>query len=130
MKDPYSPIFDNICEEDPRYKRDAYIFVMEALSFTQKKFKRPKHVSGDELLDGMKELLMDKYGPLAISVLEHWGIKSTDDFGNIVFNLINGKVLSKTEEDNLESFRDRYNFETVFKSDYRKRLARKISRMR
>jgi len=90
-----------IAENDPRYKEDAYIFVMEALSYTQKKFNAQRHLSGEEILSGMRELLIEKYGPMTMTVLKHWGIKNTEDFGNVVFNLVESRVLSKTEEDSL-----------------------------
>ena len=121
---------DVICEKDSRYKRDAYEFVMEALSFTQKKFKRSTHVTGGELLEGIKEFLLEEFGPLTLSVLKYWGVKSTEDFGHIVFNLVEHKVLSKTEDDNIESFRNGYNFEEVFHNEYREKLAKKIRLMR
>jgi len=130
MRQTLNNIISDICVSDQRYNEDAYEFVLEALSFTQKKFKRSKHVTGRELLEGIKLLLMDKFGPLAMTVLEHWGIRSTEDFGNIVFNLVSQQVLSKTEEDNIESFRDVYDFEKVFQHGYRQRLHKKISRLR
>jgi uncharacterized repeat protein (TIGR04138 family) len=130
MSKKFNAIIEDIYEKDCRYKEDAYIFVMEALAYTQKKFKRDKHVKGEEMLQGMKELLLEKFGPMTMTVLEHWGIKSTEDFGNIVFNLVENRVLSKTEDDNIEEFKNGYNFEEVFDSGYRKQLAKKISRMR
>lgn len=130
MKQNLEDILTDLCEEDNRYKEDAYEFVLEALSFTQKRFKRHYHVSGPELLEGIKELSMDKFGPLTMMVLEHWGIHSTEDFGNIVFNLVNKRILSKTDEDKLENFKDVFDFEGVFKQGYSKRLARRISRMK
>ena len=130
MSQNFNDIIDSICERDLRYKEDAYDFVMEALSFTQRKFRRSKHVTGEELLAGIRDLLLDRYGPLTLSVLKHWGIKSTEDIGNIVFNLVENKVLSKTDEDKVESFRDGYDFREVFDSGYRKLLEKKISRMR
>ena len=123
-------IIDQICESDPRYKPDAYEFLMEALAFTQKKYKRFKHVSGEELLEGIKELLLHKFGPMTLLILGHWGIKRTEDFGNIVFNLVDNKILSKDSEDNIDSFQNGYDFAEVFDHDYRKRLAKRISRMR
>ena len=130
MKPQLDILLAEIYESDTRYRHDAYEFVMEALSFTQKKFRRTKHVTGDELLNGIKELLMERFGPMALTVLRYWRVNSTDDFGNIVFNLVEKKVLSKTEEDNIEGFRNKYNFDEVFEKGYRSRLAKKISRMR
>jgi len=78
----------------------------------------------------MKELLINKYGPMTITVLKHWGINNTEDFGNIVFNLVENRVLSKTEDDTIEEFRNGYDFGEVFDYGYRQKLAKKISRMR
>lgn len=130
MEQDYEQIFESIAESDGRYSSDAYEFVMDALTFTQKKMKAPRHVTGDELLDGIKNLLLKKFGPMTMTMLEHWGVKSTEDFGNIVFNLVENKVLTKTEDDSIESFRDRYDFDKVFREGYRKRLHKSISRLR
>jgi uncharacterized repeat protein (TIGR04138 family) len=130
MNQNFLDIIENISDRDPRFRPDVYPFVLEALSYTQKKFKKDRHVSGKELLAGMKELLMKRYGPMTMTVLEHWGIKSTEDFGHVVFNLVENRLLSKTEDDCLDEFRDRYDFKEVFDHGYRKHLARKISRMR
>ncbi len=108
-----------IVEKDTRYPLEAYLFVLEALYFTRKKYKKERHVTGQELCSGIKELALSRYGPMAKTVLEHWGIKKTIDFGNIVFNMVNEKVLSKTEEDNIEDFQNVYDFDDVFVKQYR-----------
>lgn len=123
-------IIEGICVRDERYRPDAYEFVMEALAFTQKKFRRLKHVTGEELLKGIRELLLEKFGPMALTVLTHWGIATTEDFGNIVFSLVDNKVLSKTDEDTVESFKDAYDFKKTFGIEYQKQLGKKISRMK
>ena len=130
MNSDFEVIIEDIYQRDDRYKEDAYAFVMEALSYTQKKFKRTMHVTGPELLEGMKELLMQEFGPMALVVLRHWGIKTTEDFGHIVFNLVESKVLSKTQDDDIENFRNGYDFVETFDRGYRKKLHKKISRMR
>ncbi len=130
MNQDLTYVLGTICEKDLRYKPDAYEFVMEALSFTQKKYRRSRHVSGKELLEGMKELLLHKYGPMAITVLNHWGVETTKDFGHIVFNLVDNKVLSKSEDDDIDSFEDGYDFEEAFTRGYRRQLEKRISRMR
>jgi len=130
MKRELEDILEEIAEQDMRYQVDAYEFVLEALSYTQRKYRRSRHVTGKELLEGIKILLMQKFGPMTLTVLRHWGIKSTEDFGNIVFILVDRKVLSKTEEDDLESFRNVFDFERVFDMGYRQGLAKKISRLR
>ena len=130
MKPQLDNLLSEIYEGDTRYRQDAYEFVLEALSFTQRKYRRTKHVTGDELLDGIKELLMERFGPMAITVLRYWRVYATDDFGNIVFNLVEKKILSKTEEDDIAGFRNKYDFNEVFEKGYSSRLAKKISRMR
>lgn len=130
MRQELDDILFEICEQDTRYHMDAYEFVLDALTYTQKKFRRSKHVTGRELLEGIKVLLMERFGPMTLTVLRHWGVQSTEDFGNIVFNLVDRKVLSKTEEDNIESFRNVYDFDKVFNKGYRQGLAKKISRLR
>ncbi len=130
MNQEFDNIVDAICLEDDRYKREAYEFIMEALMFTQKKFRRAKHVSGQQLLEGIQGFLENKFGPMVLTVLDHWGVKTTEDFGHIVFNLINHKVLSKTEEDTIESFCNGYDFHEVFHVGYKKRFEKQVSRMR
>ena len=67
---------------------------------------------------------------MTLRVLNHWGITRTEDFGNIVFNLVDNKVLSKDSEDNIDSFQNGYDFKEVFDQGYRKQLEKRISRMR
>ena len=107
-----------IIKRDPRYAIEAYLFVLEAVFYTRKKLNKEKHVTGRELLGGIKALALKYYGSTAKMVFEHWGIKKTIDFGNIVFNMVNEKVLSKTEEDSIDDFKDVYNFDEVFVRDY------------
>jgi uncharacterized repeat protein (TIGR04138 family) len=109
-------IVEAVCERDPRYKPDSYEFVMHALQFTQKKLKRAGHVSGKELSEGIRQYALKTYGPMARTVLEYWGIHTTEDFGNIVFNMISVKLFSKTEDDMLDDFRDVYRFDSAFKN--------------
>jgi uncharacterized repeat protein (TIGR04138 family) len=93
-----------ILEKDKRYHREAYLFVFEALEYTLEKLDQRRHVTGRELLEGIKEFLHERYGLLALGLLERWGIKSTKDFGHVVFNLVNNGLMSKTEEDSVEDF--------------------------
>jgi len=130
MDEEFYSILSNIYAKDPRYYPEAYEFVMEALSFSQKRFKKSKHVSGEELLVGIKALLLNKFGPMTMTVLNHWGIKTTDDFGNIVYNLVESKVLSKDAQDHYDSFKNAYDFDEVFNKGYRKALAKRLKSMR
>jgi uncharacterized repeat protein (TIGR04138 family) len=130
MSETFYAIVDEIYESDSRYKEDAYAFVMESLSYAQKKFKCQRHVKTEELLEGMRELLLKKFGPMTMTVLKHWGINTTEDFGHIVFKLVKNKVLSKTKDDCVEQFKNGYDFDEAFTQCYRKQLHKKISRMR
>jgi uncharacterized repeat protein (TIGR04138 family) len=108
-------IVEEIYASNKQYKPDSYEFMMQALYFTQKKLKRQGHVSGKELAEGMREFALKLYGPMAKIVLNHWGIHATADFGAIVFNLIEKKVLSKTESDSAADFENVYDFESAFR---------------
>jgi len=107
-----------IIENDRRYPIEAYYFVLEALFYTRKKLKKEKHVTGQELLGGIKDLALKRYGSMSKAVFEHWGVTKTIDFGNIVFNMVNEKILSKTEEDSLVDFQDIYDFDEIFVKNY------------
>lgn len=107
-----------ILQKDPRYKLEAYSFLMSALNYTVAKFPKPRHVTGRELLGGIREYGLDQFGPMTRTVLEHWGISSTEDFGNIVFNLVDVELLGKTEEDSIDDFKDIYDFNDAFDKNY------------
>ena len=105
---------DEIAEKDSRYKSEAYLFVLAALHITVDSLPEPRHVTGQELVEGMRIHGLDQFGPLAISVFGHWGIANTEDFGHIVFSLVDAKLLGKTEEDSLADFKNVYDFEKAF----------------
>ena len=107
-------LVEEICAQDKRYKSDAYEFVLLGLTFTQKKLKKQFHLSGVELANGLRDYAVNQYGVLANRVLTHWGINQTLDFGNIVFNMIEKKLLAKTEDDVLSDFNAVYNFKEAF----------------
>ena len=126
-KDFYK-VIEDICVKDSRYKADAYEFMMQALYFTQKKMKRQGHMSAVELLGGIRDFAAQQYGPMAKTLLYHWGINKTDDFGNIVFNMIERKVLSKTENDSAADFKNVYDFEKAFGNILRESIIKEISK--
>ena len=103
---------------DPRYKLEAYIFVISAVEFTMRVLRRRGHVSGHELLEGIKGLAKREFGPMAKSVFESWGVTRTEDFGEIVFRLIGAGILGKTDKDSLEDFSDVFDFNDVFEKHY------------
>jgi len=111
----FHSVVEVISRQDSRYKPDAYEFVLDALYFTQKELKKSGHINGKELLEGIRVFALKQYGPMARTVFSHWGISKTDDFGNIVFNMISKKLLSKTETDTIEDFNSVYEFDTALK---------------
>ena len=118
----FAEIIDLICKEDARYDKKAYFFVRQGLDHTVNYLKkndptraqRSQHVSGCELLEGLRAHALDQFGPLAKTVLESWGVHRCADFGDIVFNLIEYNIFSKTENDRREDFADIYNFDEAF----------------
>ena len=107
-------LLEPVLKKDIRYKAEAYIFVREGLDHTVRKLEKVRHVSGQELLDGMREYALKEYGPITKRVLSEWGINECIDFGNIVFNLVDEGLLGKTEEDSIEDFMDGYDFHEAF----------------
>jgi uncharacterized repeat protein (TIGR04138 family) len=123
MQNPdFGDIVASICKEDARFDRKAYDFVRLGLEHTVKELRkkdssraeRSRHVSGSELLEGLRAYALDQYGPLAKTVLNAWGIRRCRDFGDIVFNLIEYNVFSKTDNDRREDFSDIFDFEEAF----------------
>jgi uncharacterized repeat protein (TIGR04138 family) len=110
----------SICERDTRYQPDAYLFVLDALEFTTKilqkggKAGKERHVGGRELLEGLRQFAVQDFGPMALRVLHSWGLTRTEDFGEIVFNLVASGKLRKTEEDSRADFAAGYDFREAF----------------
>jgi uncharacterized repeat protein (TIGR04138 family) len=112
-----------ICRKDPRYDREAYVFMREVLDYTVKVLEKPaqgpaRHVTAAELLEGVRAYALQEFGPMALTVLRSWGIARTEDFGEIVFNLVESGVLGKTAEDRKEDFANGYDFGEVFRKPF------------
>jgi uncharacterized repeat protein (TIGR04138 family) len=104
-----------LCREDPRYPFDAYIFTFQALEYTTAKVvNKKRHVAGKELLEGIRQFAIEAFGPLTLMVFKHWGVRRTDDFGEIVWNLVQHELMGKTPEDRKEDFAGGYDFEEAF----------------
>jgi len=114
---------DKLYAQDPKFSREAYHFTREALDFTQKVVSREnkgtvRHVSGQELLEGIRQYVLQQYGPMAITVLEEWGIRNCQDFGEIVFNMVESRLLAKTDKDTREDFQTGYDFKDAFQKPF------------
>jgi uncharacterized repeat protein (TIGR04138 family) len=119
----FAEALDLIVASDPRYTREAYVFLRDALDFTTKQQKKIKgttvrHVAGPELLEGVRQYALKEFGPMVIPVFSFWGINCCEDIGHMVFNLIGAGIFGKTEEDSLEDFKSVYTFEDAFVSPF------------
>jgi uncharacterized repeat protein (TIGR04138 family) len=154
----FDEALEKIVAKDTRYGRDAYLFVREALDYTQKLLaktlrekearesresattstssssakttetgeEKPNHVSGQELLGGIRALALEQFGPMAMAVLEEWGVRRCEDFGEIVFTMVDNNLLAKTTEDSRDDFKGGYDFDHAFRQPFQP-LSRKKS---
>ena len=110
-----------ICDKDSRYDIEAYYFIREGLNSAAEKYKdgdNRRHVTGQELCEAIREYALDEFGPAAYLVLTEWGFSKTDDFGEIVYRLINEGVFGKEPKDSKDDFKDVYSFHDAFKVPY------------
>jgi len=115
--------FDEVVRQilvvDGRYQHDAYAFMREGLDFTQKLISKEnrgntRHVTGQELLDGLRQYALQEFGPMAQMLLAEWGVRDCRDFGNIVFNMVEIGLLAKTDRDSHDDFQGGYDFTEAF----------------
>ncbi len=119
----WNEALQQILREDSRYDEQAYLFIREALDHTIKMLSKPvegpgRHVSGTELLEGIRDYALKEYGPMAHTVLKQWGLTRSEDFGNLVFNLVDKGILGKTDEDRREEFTGGYDFDDAFRKPF------------
>ncbi len=146
QKSDFSDCLDALVAADPRFEKEAYLFVREALEFTLKrqeaasgsarkaqkrsggsssggtggtKDEPERHVAGQQLAAGARDLALAEWGPMAITVLAHWGIHSTADIGAIVYHLIDARIFGKNEGDSPEDFAGVFDFHEAFVAPYR-----------
>ena len=137
QKPAFHETLDQLVANDTRYTREAYGFLREALEFTQKRRRKSSaestHVSANELLGGFREYSLQQFGPMGLTVLEYWGVRSTGDVGRMVFNLIEAGVFGRAEDDRIEDFENGFSFEEAFVEPFRpveKKTARRAPRTR
>jgi uncharacterized repeat protein (TIGR04138 family) len=119
----FDEALEQILARDPRFQRDAYHFVRESLDYTQKLISKEnrgnvRHITGQELLDGIRQFALQQFGPMVVTVLEEWGVKSCRDFGDIVFNMVEHSLLAKTEKDTRDDFNNGYDFTDAFRKPF------------
>lgn len=115
---------ETVCQKDRRYHPEAYTFLRDSLEATIKRRKKSKkepgpHVGAVELLDGFRLHALAEFGPMALMVLNYWGVKATADVGQMVFNLVQAGIFGKTDEDTAESFLDVFDFREAFVAPFR-----------
>ena len=116
-----------IIKKDSRYDAEVYSFAMKSLHYTLSRFKEHRHITGRELLEGMREYGLKQFGPMTRTVLSYWGVSETKDFGEVVFNMIDVGLMKRRPEDKKEEFYNVYDFETAFDKPYRKTIRPRIS---
>ncbi len=110
---------EKVMQDNDQYKFEAYSFVMAALHHTVSKLPKSRHITGQELLHGIREYVLEQFGPMARTVLNYWGIHETLDFGKIVFALVEVGILRKQPEDNMADFEKVYDFKQAFDKGYK-----------
>ncbi|MBC8367012.1 hypothetical protein H8E52_06350 [bacterium] len=104
--------------EDLRFPGEAYRFLLDALERTRIRYQREGHVSGQELLEGIREHASDLYGPTSAMVFESWGVRDGSDFGFMVFELVERGVLARREEDAPTDFEAKASYRQLFEEEY------------
>jgi uncharacterized repeat protein (TIGR04138 family) len=145
MPDILNPEFVELLNRDRRYKFEAYCFVGEALAYAHRvlgmgavkanepspiaqKTQQPQgeqHLTGQQLCEAIRLYALEQFGYMARCVLNHWGVYTTGDFGEIVYNLIRIGEMRKSKDDRREDFDDVYDFETAFVEGFRIERPRK-----
>ena len=124
MKDKkFEDAVRKVAADDARFHPDAYFLLQEALRYTVEEIGSEegegRHVSADELLDGFRRYSLNEFGPMAVAVLEDWGVTQTGDVGAMVFNLIDSGIFAGSEDDRLEDFQDVFPFNEAFEEPFR-----------
>ncbi|MEE8597667.1 MAG: Minf_1886 family protein, partial [bacterium] len=116
-----------ITKKDTRFPIHAYQFIFEALDFTASKLGKKynsskedeRHVTGQELSEGIKQYALQKFGYMTREIFEQWGITKSKDFGEIVFNLVKGELMGKTESDSVKDFDNLYDFKVEYDDKFK-----------
>ncbi len=109
--------FETVIREDARYLPEAYGFLHEALALAVERVhdaavEKDRHVSGQQLSAALRDLARMRYGLMAKTVLQSWGVRKSIDFGNMVYLLIENELMGKADGDSIEDFRDQFDTET------------------
>ena len=125
----FEDVLAQVIRDDPRYPAVAYGFLRQGLDYSVKLYSKPdhgpgRHVTGQELLEALRQCALQQFGPMTLTVLQSWGIRRTEDFGEMVFNLVNRGLLGKTDQDKKEDFAGGYDFAEAFMAPFLPKSAR------
>ncbi|MDX2182593.1 MAG: hypothetical protein SFW08_01290 [Gemmatimonadaceae bacterium] len=111
-------VMDRILLREKRYHEQAYLFLLGALEFAQNRMTERRHISGRELAEACRDFAVERFGVMARPVLEHWGIRSTEDFGDVVFTMVELGLLVTAPGDRRDDFIGVYDFADAFQRAY------------
>jgi uncharacterized repeat protein (TIGR04138 family) len=111
-------IMDQIRLREPRFHERAYFFVLQALEYAQARLPERRHIAGRELAEACRDLALLRFGVMARLVLDHWGVRSTADIGDVVFTLVDMGLLLSQPNDTREDFSDVFEFDRAFEREY------------
>ena len=111
-------VMDRIRLRESRYDERAYLFVLASLEFVQQRLPERRHLTGRELAEGCRDLALARYGVLARLVLEHWGLRTSLDIGEVVFTLVGTGLLMSQPHDSKDDFVGVFDFHSAFDRDY------------
>jgi uncharacterized repeat protein (TIGR04138 family) len=109
---------DRIRLREPRFDERAYLFVLNALEFCQQRLPERRHITGRELSFACRDLALDRYGVMSRLVLDHWGVRSTSDLGDVVFTLVDLGLLMSQASDTRDEFFEVFDFDRAFEREY------------
>lgn len=114
---------ERIVDKDPRFSVEAYAFISDAVLYTTHKIEsdspaKQHHITGKELLDGIKDFAMQQFGPIAPAVLRHWGLNDSMAIGHVVFNMVNNQLLGKSQKDTIDDFKHGFDFDMEFSKPF------------
>lgn len=130
----YEAVIREVVAKDPRYAPQAYELVRAALDHSQKtvhgeprkgKSKDSRHVTGQQLVEGFRQHVLENYGPVSYRLLRNWGLRRSIDVGNVVFNLIEAKLFGSSPEDSLSDFEDVIDFKEAFQKPFESGAAKR-----
>jgi len=131
MKDNFRETILQIVAEDLRYHAEAYEFISEAINYTAenlgKRASQNRHINGKQLLEGIADYAIMQFGPMASHVLRDWGITTSTDIGNVVFNMVNRQLLRASDNDSIKDFENGLDFDEVFNKPFTPKEEKRFS---